>query len=105
MDEHSDKDLSSAVVMYMVSALQFFGVMQISEVKELALKFATLGISGIDPGEDGYIVPSITGQTFSGYKALAYYNVSWAISAPDMLVKLQMPFDNDYVMAKELKRI
>ncbi|MDD2192143.1 MAG: tetratricopeptide repeat protein [Bacteroidales bacterium] len=102
LDEHSDKDLNSAVVMYMVSAMTYIEKISSDKTKLLAFEFAKLGMSGISPSKDGYIVPSIEGETFSGYKALAYYYVSFAIAFPEMLSKLQLPFDKEYEVAKEL---
>lgn len=103
LDNHSDKEINSAVVMYMVSALEYFEPMPQSKVKELAFEFATLGMSGIDPKKKGYSVPSIKNAFFSGYMALAYYYVSWAVGIPESLAELQMPFDREFEMAKQLK--
>jgi len=102
LDEHKDKELNTAVVMYMVGALKYFESMPNSKIKEIAFELATLGISGIDPNKDGYIVPSIKGESFTGYRALSYYYVSWALSAPEMLEQLQMPFNKEFDMAKQL---
>ena len=105
LDEHGDKELNMAVVMYMVNALQYFKDMPNDKIKEIAFEFATLGMSGIDPNKDGYIVPSFEGQTFTGYKVLAYFYVSWAISSPEVLPQLQMPFDKEYDMAIQLNKM
>lgn len=59
LDEHSDKDLNSAVVMYMVSAMTYIEKISSDKTKLLAFEFAKLGMSGISPSKDGYIVPSI----------------------------------------------
>ena len=58
LDEHGDKELNLAVTMYMVNALKNFENMPNEKIKEIAFEFATLGMSGIDPNKDGYIVPS-----------------------------------------------
>lgn len=50
-------------------------------------------------------LPLNEGQTFSGYKTLAYFYVSWALSSPEVLPQLQMPFDKEYDMANELYKI
>lgn len=105
LDEHGDKELNLAVVMYMVNALQYFKNMPNEKIKEVAFEFATLGMSGIDPNKNDYIVPSFEGQTFSGYKLLAYFYVSWALSSPEVLPQLQMPFDKEYDMAKQLYKV
>ena len=105
LENHSDKEINSAVVMYMVSALEYFNPMPQFRVKELAFEFATLGMAGIDPKKKGYSVPSIKNASFSGYKALAYYYVSWAVGIPEMLAQLQMPFDKEFELAKQLMNI
>jgi len=66
------------------------------------MEIAQVGTTGIDPNKDGYHIPSIKGSSFSGYKTLAYYYVSWAISIPKMLPQLQMPFDREYELANEM---
>ena len=71
-------------------------------IKKIAMELATVGMSGIDPKKDGYHIPSIEGSSFSGYKTLAYYYVSWAIAIPEMLSQLQMPFDKEYDLAKKM---
>ena len=102
LEQHADVNVNQAVVMYMVGALQYFSDMSTSEVKKVAFEIAQVGITGIDPDKDGYRIPSIEGSSFSGYKTLAYYYVSWAIAMPEMLSQLQMPFDKEYGLAKKL---
>ncbi|WP_299780486.1 tetratricopeptide repeat protein [uncultured Formosa sp.] len=102
LNQHKDKDLNHAVAMHMVSALEYLKNLSKEQVKVLAFEFATLGMSGLDPNKDGYTIPSIEGKSFSGYKALAYYYVSWATSIPEMLGQLQLPFDKEYEIAKKL---
>lgn len=105
LENHSDKDLNPAVAMYMAGALEYFGPMPKSKVKEIAFELATLGMTGIDPGKEGYSIPSIKDKSFTGYQALAYYYVSWAIAIPEMLSQLQMPFDKEYELAKQLTQL
>jgi len=105
MESHSDENINLAVAMYMAGALEFFKPMEKSKVKELAFEFATLGMAGIDPSKDGYSIPSIRDKTFSGYKALAYYYVSWAVAIPEMLAQLQMPFDKEFDLANEYLKL
>jgi len=102
LEHHADKDVNQSVAMYMVSALQYFSGMPKEDVKKIATEIAQVGITGIDPKNDGYHIPSIEGSSFSGYKTLAYYYVSWAIAMPEMLPQLQMPFDSEYELAKEM---
>jgi tetratricopeptide (TPR) repeat protein len=102
LEHHADKDINQSVAMYMVSALQYFKDMPKEEVKKIAMDIATVGMTGIDPKKDGYHIPSIKGSSFSGYQTLAYYYVSWAIAIPEMLAQLEMPFDKEYEVAREL---
>jgi tetratricopeptide (TPR) repeat protein len=105
LKEHSTKDTNMAVAMYMVGALEKFQKLSSDKVKSIAFEFATLGMSGIDPNKDGYTVPYFGSDKFSGYKALAYYYVSWAIAVPEALSELQLPFDDEYKLAKQMKNL
>lgn len=103
MESHGDKDTNMAVAMYMVGALDYFADMPQEEIKKIAMEIATVGMSGIDPKKDGYNIPSIKDSSFSGYKTLAYYYVSWAIAIPEMLSQLGMPFDKEYELARQMR--
>jgi hypothetical protein len=105
LDSHTSPEINHAVAMYMVGAIEFFKPMAKPKVKELAFEFATLGMSGIDPKTDGYSIPSIKNKSFTGYQALAYYYVSWATAIPEMLAQLQMPFDKEYELAKQMTKL
>ena len=91
-----------AVVFFMVDALQFFKGMSTETIKKIAVEIALQGTQGYSPDKEDYTINLIPGKTFSGYHILAYYYVSWAISAPEMLSQLQLPFDNEYKMAKSM---
>jgi Tfp pilus assembly protein PilF len=95
-------DLNMAVVMYMVEALNYFKAMPKEDIKKIAFEIAMLGRQGFDPKKDGYRISTIKGKTFSGYHILAYYYVSWALAIPEMLGKLQLPYDGEYEAAKEM---
>lgn len=86
--------------MYMVGALKFFENFPKEEIKKIAFEFATLGMTGIDPKKSNYDVPSIN-KKMSGYQALSYYYVSWALAIPEMLSQLGMPFDEEYNLAQQ----
>ncbi|TXD57961.1 hypothetical protein ES044_13685 [Polaribacter sp. IC066] len=58
-----------------------------------------MGTQGINPQKENYAIPSIAHSSFSGYKTLAYYYVSWAIAMPDALQQLQLPFEKEYKLA------
>lgn len=103
LETHGDQDTNMAVAMYMVGALDYFEDMSQEEIKKIAMEIATIGMSGIDPNKDSYKIPSIKGSSFSGYKTLAYYYVSWAIAIPEMLEQLQMPFDKEYALARKMR--
>lgn len=105
LDSHKSSEINHAVALYMVGAIEFFKPMDQPKVKELAFEFATLGMSGIDPKKDGYSIPSIKNKSFTGYQALAYYYVSWATAIPEMLAQLQMPFDKEYELAKQMTKL
>lgn len=91
--------LNMAVVMYMVDALGYFEKLSEETVKKIAFEIAMLGTQGFSPEKNGYKLSSIIDKEFSGYHILAYYYVSWAITMPDMLSQLQIPFDSEYQMA------
>ncbi|MCH6234499.1 tetratricopeptide repeat protein [Cognataquiflexum rubidum] len=103
-EEHAGKDINMAVAMYMVGALEHFRGMSNDKVKEIAYEIAMLGQTGISPEKKGYKLNKIPNTTFTGYKLLAYYYVSWAIAIPEMLRELQMPFDKEYQLALTLSK-
>lgn len=91
-----------AVVMFMVDALQYFEKLTIDNIKGIAFEIALLGAHGIKPDQDGYKVSLIPDKSFSGYHLLAYYYVSWAISEPDRLDTLRLPFGNEFEIAQQI---
>lgn len=105
LEEHGDEDTNMAVAMYMVDALQYFKEMSKEDIKKIAFEIAQIGTTGIDPQKNGYKIPSIPRSSFSGYKTLAYYYVSWAMAVPEMLNKLQIPFGTEYKLAKQMMDI
>ncbi|WP_148561725.1 tetratricopeptide repeat protein [Pontibacter korlensis] len=102
-EEHKDKDLNMAVAMYMVDALKYFSKLPQDKVKAIAHEIAMKGMYGIHPDRKDYTLPSIPSKTFTGYHLLAYYYVSWAIAEPQFLPELQLPFDKEYSVAKQLQ--
>lgn len=91
-----------AVVMFMVDALSFFETKSTDEIKKIAFEIAMQGTQGFKPEHDKYIVSSISGKIFSGYHILAYYYVSWALTIPEMLSQLQLPYDEEYSLALKM---
>jgi hypothetical protein len=104
IDSHSSDDLNTAVVMYMISALEFFENKNKESIKTIAFEFGTLGMAGINPKKDNYEVPSVK-KKMTGYETLSYYYVSWAIGIPEMLSELGMPFKKEYELAKSTFKI
>ena len=95
-----DPALTFMMSMYMVGALEYLQGKTPSEVKKVAFDIAMLGVGGISPDrESGYSVPSLPGRNFGGHEMLAWYYVSWALSAPEMLPKLNLPFSSAYAQA------
>jgi len=101
LEKHATDKTNMAVSMYMVSAIQFFEALDENKIKEIAFDFAKMGTDGIDPNKEGYHVPSIPNSSFSGYKTLAYFYVSWALSMPQMVSSLGLPFDKEFSLAKQ----
>jgi len=99
--QKSQQSLGSnmAIVLYMVDALQFFEGKSQNEIKEIAFDIAMQGTQGYSPDKEGYRISAISGKTFSGYHILAYYYVSWALAIPEMVSKLQLPYEEEYNLA------
>ena len=88
-----------AVVMFMIDALGYFKTKSMDEVKKIAFEIALMGTQGYRPEKTDYRLKFIPGKIFSGYHILAYYYVSWVIAVPEMLEKLQLPYQKEYEMA------
>lgn len=97
--------LNMAVVMFMVSALEYFEGMSTDKIREIAFEIALQGTQGINPEKTDYAVSLIPGKVFSGYMMLAYYYVSWKLAEPAMLPKLGLPYDNEYKSAETLHQM
>ena len=100
--ETHGKEFNPSVMMYMVGALEKFDKLTLNEIKQIAQEIAIVGMSGISPEKQGYLLQNLPNEEFSGYRLLAYYYVSWAIGFPDVLDKLQLPFDEEYKSAKKM---
>jgi hypothetical protein len=103
LDNQEKLGLNKAVIMYMVEALNYFENLEINKVKDIAEEIAMQGAQGYNP-DLKYKLNKIPNKTFTGYQILAFYYVSWAIAIPEMLDKLQLPFDKEYEVALGLKR-
>jgi len=89
-----------AVTLFMVDALQYFENFDTEKIKRIALDIAMAGTQGFNPDKENYSIPSIEGKTFSGYHILAYYYVSFKLAIPELLKELQLPFDEEYKLAR-----
>lgn len=96
--------LNMAVVMFMVDALQYFDGMPKEQIHKIAFEIALQGTQGYRPDKDDYKINSIPGKIFSGYHILAYYYVSFALAAPEVLPDLNLPFDDEYKYAKSMDK-
>lgn len=91
------------MTMYMVGALEYFEGQTKQQVRQTAMEIAMIGAGGISPEKrSGYRVPSIPDKDFGGYQLLAYYYVSFALAAPEVLPSLQLPFDSAWKAAQQM---
>ena len=102
LQSKKETGINMAVVMYMVDALEYFMPLTQKQIKDIAYQIALVGTQGISPDGKGYKIPNIKGKDFSGYHLLAYYYVSFAISAPELLNDLRLPYNSEYSLAKTL---
>jgi len=105
LEENSSEEINMAIAMFMGDALNYFKGIPKAEIKKIAFEIATIGTQGIDPNQKNYSIPSIKNSSFSGYKTLAYYYVSWALALPEMLNQIQMPFDKEYELATKFLKL
>lgn len=95
--------LNMAVVMFMVDALQYFNDKPTGVIKDAALEIAMLGLHGINPHNGSkYKLASVPQKEFSGYHLLAYYYVSWFLAIPEMLAKLELPYEKEFDLANKM---
>jgi hypothetical protein len=93
-----------AVVMYCLSALQYFDDKDLSEIQKVGFEIAMLGRQGIDPSnsEKKYHIDSIPGKEFTGLQLLAYMYAAFQVIDP--FLDTGMKFKKEYEMAKEMKK-
>ena len=100
---NADPMITIMMSSYMVGALEYFEGLLPEDIEKVAFECAMVGQNGISPAQkSGYKLNNVPGKDFSGYELLAYYYVSWAISHPEMLDKLHLPFADAYSMAKQM---
>ncbi len=96
--------INMAVVMFMVGAIQYFEGMPKKEIKKIAFEIAMQGTQGYRPDKNDYTINSIPGKIFSGYQILAYYYVSWSLAIPEMVERLQLPYEEEYKLALTMSK-
>src|SRR4030042_287228 len=93
-----------AVVMYCLSALQYFDDKDLSEIQKVGFEIAMLGRQGIDPSnsEKKYHIDSIPGKEFTGLQLLAYMYAAFQVIEP--FLDTGMNVKKEYETAKEMKK-
>lgn len=100
-----DPGRTMMMALLMVGALDYMEPLPEEEVKRIAYDAAMLGVGGISPDKkSGYSLPSVPGRDFGGYEMLAWYYVSWALTAPDKVKLLNLPFSSAYETALSIRR-
>jgi len=92
--------LNMAVAHFMVDALKHFQPLSQPEIQAIAMDCAMTGANGISPNKDGYTLKTVPGQTFTGNRLLAWFYASFAMSVPQMLSELGLPFDKEWEWAQ-----
>jgi hypothetical protein len=95
--------LNTAVVMYMVQALQYLRALPSEKVRDIAVEIAMQGIHGYKTDGTEYKLAHVPKKSFTGYQILAWYYVSWSLAMPDKVASLQLPFDREYEVALKMK--
>jgi hypothetical protein len=93
-----------AVIMYCLSALQYFEDKDLSEIQKVGFEIAMLGRQGIDPAnsEKKYHLDSIPGKEFTGLQLLAYMYAAFQVIDP--FLDTGMNFKKEYETAKEMHK-
>ena len=98
-----EKGTNTDIVKFMVEALQFFESMPLQKIKEIAFEIAFKGAQGYNPINTGYTIDLMPGKVFTGYQILAYYYVSFALGAPEVLMEIQLPYHEEFLLAKSMR--
>lgn len=94
--------VNTAVVMFMVSAMNQLKALPPGKVKEIAKEIAMQGIHGYSIDGTLYRLAHVPGKKFTGYEILAWYYVSWSMAMPDAVGMLGLNYGKEYEIAKEL---
>lgn len=103
--EYEDQSTESmAVVMYCLSALQYFEPKNLSEIRQVGFEIGLLGTRGINPSntEKKYYLKSIPGKGFTGLQLLAYMYVAFQLIEPSLDTGLN--FKKEYEIAKTMHK-
>ncbi len=105
-DKHhakNDPAVTMMMAMYMLDAIKKLSALTADKIKAIAMEIAMLGANGIDVSRSGgYVLKTMPGEDFSGYRLLANYYVSWKIALPEHLAKVGLPFDDAYALAQQM---
>ncbi len=94
--------VNSAVIMYMLGALEYFRDMPKDQIKQIAMEIALQGAHGYDTKKKDYKLSSIPNKTFTGFQILAYYYVSFKLAVPELVDQLGLPYEDEYQMAMDM---
>lgn len=98
---HKAKGTNTDVVVFMVEALTYFQNMTVEQIKAIAIEIAMKGAQGYDPHKQ-YSIDSIPDKLFTGFQILSYYYVSFALALPELLMELNLPYHEEYLLAKTM---
>lgn len=97
-----DPAVTMMMAMYMLGALETFDGKPKEFIQKVAFEIATLGMTGISPEVNDYIIHSLGDKKMGGYQVLAYYYVSWKLFNPELHKSLNLPFDAAWETANQL---
>jgi tetratricopeptide (TPR) repeat protein len=103
LEKQKENGTNIDVVMFMVEALEYFESLSKDKIKEIAYEIAYKGTQGYDPNKIDYTIDLIPNKNFSGFQILAYYYVSFALGAPEILMEVGLPYHEEYLLAKTMK--
>ena len=102
LEKQKENGTNVDVVLFMIEALKYFEGLSIDKIKTIAFEIAMQGTNGYHPEKNGYKIDLIPNIEFTGYQILAYYYVSFALAAPEVLMELKLPYHEEYLLAKTM---
>ena len=103
LEKQKENGTNVDVVLFMIEALKYFEGFTVDKIKTIAFEIAMKGTNGYHPEKSGYKIDLIPNIEFTGYQILAYYYVSFALAAPEVLMELKLPYHEEYLLAKTMK--